>query len=71
MRSFGAAQGLLVSWGGFKQTVLSESRQHFFDTRLWDAGDVIEMLLANYDRLPPDLQAELPLKRIWTIVPEE
>jgi restriction system protein len=71
MRSFGAQQGLLVSWGGFRQSVLNESRQHFFDTRLWDAGDVIEMLLAHYDRLPPGLQTELPLKRIWTLVPEE
>lgn len=71
MRNFGAEQGLLVSWGGFKQSVLKEARQLFFEIRLWDAGDLVKVLLEHYDRLTDELQAELPLKRIWTLVQEE
>ena len=71
MRNFGAQQGLLVSWGGFKNTVLEDSRRLFFEVRLWDAGDIISALLQHYDQLPEDIQAELPLKRIWVLVPNE
>ena len=71
MRNFGAEQGLLVSWGGFRQSVVNEARLHFFEIRLWDAASLVEVLLTQYDHLPPDLQAELPLKRIWTLVLEE
>jgi restriction system protein len=71
LKRFGAHQGLLVSWGGFKSSVLREARQLFFEVRLWDAGDVVAALLEHYDRLPADLRAELPLKRIWALVPEE
>ncbi len=71
MKNFGAQQGLLVSWGGFKGSVLQESRRLFFEIRLWDAGDLVSTLLQHYDRLPEDIQAELPLKRIWVLVPED
>jgi restriction system protein len=71
MDGFGAERGLLVAWGGFRQSVLSDARRLFFKIRLWDAGDLVSVLLEHYDRLPADLQAELPLKRIWTLVLEE
>jgi restriction system protein len=71
LHTFGAEQGLLVSWGGFKSSVHGEARSKFFQIRLWDAGDLVEALLAHYERLPEEVQAELPLKRIWTLVPEE
>ena len=71
MKNFGAQQGLLVSWGGFRSSVLSEARRLFFDIRLWDAGDLVNAILANYERLSAELQAELPLKRVWTLVLEE
>jgi len=71
MKNFGAEQGLFVSWGGFKQSVFTEARQRFFEIRLWDAGNLVEVLLEQYDRLPEDLKAELPLKRIWLLVPNE
>ena len=32
---------------------------------------MIENLLTHYEQLPEDIQAELPLKRIWTLVLEE
>ena len=70
MKNFGAEQGLLVSWGGFKSTVDIEARRHFFEIRLWDADDILKAILENYQQLPADVQAELPLKRIWALVPE-
>ncbi|MEX1254485.1 MAG: restriction endonuclease [Dehalococcoidia bacterium] len=71
MKNFGAEQGLLVAWGGFKDSVAKEARQRFFELRLWDSGDLVRALLEFYDQLPEDLQADLPLKKIWILVPEE
>lgn len=71
MSSHKADQGLLVSWGGFKSTVLKEMPKEFFTIRLWDAGTLVRMILGNYDRLPEEIKAELPLKRIWVLVQDE
>lgn len=71
LTTFGADQGLLVSWGGFKSSVYEEARKKFFSIRLWDADDVVDALLDVYDRLSPEVQAEVPLKRVWTLVLEE
>lgn len=71
LKNFGAEQGLLVSWGGFNKAVLEEARRNFFTIRLWDSQTLLQAILRNYDRLPDALQAELPLKRIWALVPEE
>jgi restriction system protein len=67
---FKAEQGLLVAWGGFKGSVLAEARRSFFNIRLWNADDLVDALLENYDKLPEELKTELPLKRIWTLVPQ-
>jgi restriction system protein len=71
MGNFGAQQGLLVSWGGFTRPTLDEARHAFFAVRLWDSDGLINAVLRNYDGLPDKLQADLPLKRIWALVPEE
>ncbi|GAB4329608.1 MAG: restriction endonuclease [Candidatus Zixiibacteriota bacterium] len=71
MKEFGADQGLFVSWGGFKRSVIADERRQFFEIRLWDSGDVVSGVLAHYDRLPENIKAELPLKRVWVLVPEE
>lgn len=71
LQNFGANQGLLVCWGGFNTKVIQEARRSFFTIRLWDSSDLLQVLLKNYDRLSPDLQAELPLKRVWALVLEE
>lgn len=70
MPEFGADHGLVVSWAGFKDSVVKEARKQFFDVRLWDAGDLVAALQSNYERLSDELQAELPLKRIWLLVEE-
>ena len=71
LKSFNADQGLLVSWGGFNSKVQAEARHDFFTLRLWDASDVFKALTANYEKLPAEIQAELPLKQIWCLVKEE
>ena len=67
MQNVNAEQGLLVSWGGFKSSIDKEKAGKFFSVRFWDQDDLIDQLLAHYERLDDDLRAELPLKRIWTI----
>jgi restriction system protein len=71
MSRMAAEQGLFVSWDGFNTTALKSARDLFFKVRLWDDRKLISNLLANYERMPDDLQAELPLKRIWVVVAEE
>lgn len=72
MQSVGAEQGLFVAWGGFKPTVLREVPAQFFKVRLWNENDLIEQLLAHYDKLDADIRAELPLKRVWMVAsPDE
>lgn len=70
MRDFGADHGLVVAWGGFKSSVVRESARKYFEIRLWSSDDLVAAVLAHYDQLPADLRAELPLKRIWTLVQE-
>ena len=71
MDTFGAESGLIVSWGGYQSQVEKEAARHFFKIRLWDADDLVQMIEENYDKLPEDIQSELPLKRIWILMPEE
>jgi restriction system protein len=71
MSTFKADQGLLVSWGGFTTETQREARQHHFSVRLWDASNLLDALVQNYDRLPKDLRTDLPLKKIWALVLED
>ncbi len=71
MSKFGAAQGLFVSWAGFRQNVQKELAPSFFRLRLWTQKEFLENLFANYDKLDDELKAELPLKRIWTVATQE
>jgi restriction system protein len=71
MAKFRAEQGLFVSWGGFTTALIRESRLSFFSVRLWDADDIVESILSNYERLPEDFKSDLPLKKIWALVPEQ
>jgi restriction system protein len=71
MSNVDADQGLLVSWGGFKNTVEKEEAAQFFRVRLWDADALVEQLLANYDKLSDEWRAEIPLQRLWTLVVQE
>lgn len=69
---FGANEGLFVSWSGFKNNVQKELANSFFRVRLWSQTELLDALYEVYDRLDPDLRAELPLKRIWAVaLPDE
>lgn len=71
MQTFAAQQGLLVCWGGYNGAVQREARQSYFSVRLWESRDLVEAIYRTYERLPAEIQAELPLKRVWIVVPEE
>jgi restriction system protein len=71
MQDFKADQGLLVCWGGFTRQVEVEARQAHFSLRLWGSAELVEAILKNYDRLSAEIQAEMPLKRVWMLVEDE
>ena len=71
MQAFRANHGLLVSWGGFTGPLRREARQNFFSVRLWDANDLVNAIYRNYTGLSDKVQAEIPLERIWILVPSE
>ena len=71
MQTFGAEQGLLVSWAGFKSSVEKEAKTSFFAVRLWDSSDVLDATIRNYEQLPEEVRKELPLKRNWALVLDE
>jgi restriction system protein len=71
MQTYKAEQGLLVCWGGFNRPVQAEAKQGHFAVRLWESRDLVEAIYRNYEHLPAEVQAELPLKRVWMLVPEE
>jgi restriction system protein len=66
-----AEHGLLVSWSGFKSSVRQRVNELYFRVRLWDRQDILDALFSVHERLPEDIRAELPLQRIWTLVPTE
>ena len=65
-----ADQGLLVAWGGVTKPARQEMRSQIFRVRVWDADQLVNALLRNYDNLSDELRADLPLKRVWTLVEE-
>jgi restriction system protein len=71
MEHFDATQGLLVSWNGFTQAAIKEARQHSFRIRLWDQAELVRAVYRTYEKLPPGIQAELPLKRAWMLMQDE
>ena len=70
MQRVKADQGLLVSWGGFKDSVEKERANHFFSVRFWNQNDLIEELQNSYYKLDDEIKADLPLKRIWVVASE-
>ena len=68
--NFGADTALFVSWGGFNRAARKLATEQWFQLRIWDSGTLIEKITENYDRLPEQLQAQLPLKQVWTLAVE-
>ncbi len=70
VKSFKAEHGLLVAWGGINNKAEQEISRSFFSIRLWDQDKIVDELMKNYDQLDDSLKAEIPLKKIWTLVEE-
>ena len=70
LSTHGAEQALLVAWGGVNKTARQELRSQFFRVRVWDADDLLDAVLRNYEEFSDELRADLPLKRVWTLVDE-
>ena len=62
-----AEQGLFVAWPGLATSAQQAIPRMPSSVHVWSRDDLIEAMLTVYDRLPRDLQAEIPLKRIWTV----
>lgn len=71
MSNYNADYGLLVSWSGFKTSVIKEIPKQFFKVRLWDSQKIIEEIFENYDKLSDEIKTEIPLKRVWMLNVEE
>ena len=59
---------MLVSRDGFKSSIDKEEAIQFFRVRLWDQDDLIDRILAHYDKLDEGIRTDLPLKQIWVVV---
>jgi restriction system protein len=64
----GADQGLLVAYGGVNKQARELLGNQQFKIKVWDADGLIEALLASYAKLDGEIQAEIPLKQVWTLV---
>ena len=67
MSNFKADYGLLVSWSGFKSSVIKETANHYFKVRLWTHNEIVDEFLENYEMIDDDIKLEIPLKRIWVV----
>ncbi len=62
-----ATHGLLVSWGGFKNSVFQEAKNDVFFIQLWGSKEIVDALLKNYSNLSPEIKSAIPLKQIWVL----
>lgn len=67
MKNFNAEYGLLVSWSGFKTSVMNEMAKQFFEIRLWTHKEIIEEFLKYYDQMDEEIKELIPLKKIWVV----
>lgn len=67
MAQHGATQGLLVAWGGLSKAARDQIQNQKMRVQLWEGPQVVDSVLANYDALPEDIRAKIPLKRVWVL----
>jgi restriction system protein len=66
-----AEHGLLVAWSGFTGPVRARVNELYFRVRLWDREQILDALFSVYDVLPEDIRTDLPLHRVWALVPND
>lgn len=57
---------LIGSFGGYARDAMALARTRP-ELRLVSGTDLADLVLDNYDRLPPNRQRLLPLKRLWVV----
>ena len=57
----------VVSWSGFKSSVINETAKQFFEIRLWTHKEIIEEFLRYYDQMDDEIKELIPLKKIWVV----
>ena len=67
MSTYGARQGLLVAWGGLSKQAQEALKTHQLRVRVWQAAEVVDAVLAHYERLDDEIRSRLPLKRVWML----
>jgi restriction system protein len=63
----GAQQGLLVAFGGINGPAKQLLTNQQFRIKVWDTDELIDNLLAVFDKLDEDIASEIPLQRVWTL----
>jgi len=71
MNSRHATHCLFVSWSGFTRVAEKEARDQWFRLRLWQSVDVVDALLRVYEKLPEEIQLQIPLERVWVLVDKD
>lgn len=64
----GADQGLLVAVGGVNKNAEALLAGHRFKIAVWDEERLLRAIFENYDKLPTDIKADLPLHQRWVLI---
>lgn len=62
-----ADQGLLVAMGGVTKQAEQQLTGQKFRIAVWDSERLQRAIFDNYDALPADIKADLPLRRAWVL----
>ncbi len=72
MNSRHATHCLFVSWSGLTRAAEKRTREQWFrGLRLWQSVDVVDALLRVYEKLPEEIQLQIPLERVWVLVDKD
>ena len=67
MKNFRAEYGLLLSWSGFKSSVINETAKQFIEIRLWTHNEIIPEFLRYYNQMDDEIKELISLNRIWVV----
>ncbi|MGO9098769.1 MAG: hypothetical protein ACLP9Y_04740 [Mycobacterium sp.] len=56
-----------MAWGGLSKQALEALKTHQLRIRVWESSDVVDSVLALYEKLDDDIRSRLPLKRVWML----
>lgn len=66
----GADFGLIATWDGLSNQARESIRHHRFRIKVWESSDIVRGYLSHYERLPADITARVPLRRVWVLGPD-